>query len=268
MSQPSPKPKTQKHNSKTTSSPKIVIAIDGPAGCGKSTIAQRLAEKLGFEYLDTGAMYRALTWKALEKRIDPLDEETLTVLARESRLVFKTGRPRRSLAGGFRIFIDELDVTRAIRTFKVTDNVSAVSSLPGVRRVMVEKQRTLVEKEKNGVVVEGRDIGTVVFPQANLKIYLTATPHERAVRRQKDFLKMGRKISVAALEREIIRRDRIDSTRRDSPLTKAPGAHSIDTTNKSINQVVQEILGIGASLFATLSLRGRRSRPWQSHRNP
>lgn len=240
------------YNSKPTSSPtrtpptKIVIAIDGPAGSGKSTIARRLAGKLGFDYFDTGAMYRALTWKALKKGIDPLDEDALSSLAEKSSIKLDKSK----------IFIDGVDATRAIRTLEVTNNVSAVSSLTGVRRVMVEEQRALVEKEKDGVVVEGRDIGTVVFPQANLKIYLTATPHERAVRRQKDFSKMGREISVASLERQIIRRDRLDSTRRDSPLTKAADAHDIDTTGKTVNQVLNEILKLLPSKLSP-SLDGR-----------
>lgn len=218
---------------------KVVIAIDGPAGAGKSTVAKELAQKLGFGYIDTGAMYRALTWKALRKRISSLDEKALASLAKKSYIVFAENKERQ---GRYRVMINNVDVSRAIRNLPVTNNVSAVSSLPAVRQAMVRRQRNMVEKKKKGVVVEGRDIGTVVFPHANVKIYLTATPHERAIRRQKDFEKAGRKVSVAALEREIIRRDRMDSSRRNSPLAKASDAHLIDTTGRKVKEVVEEIL--------------------------
>lgn len=218
---------------------KVVIAIDGPAGAGKSTVAKELAQKLSFGYIDTGAMYRALTWKALRERISPLDEKALTTLTKKSYIVFAENKEK---PGRYQVMINNVDVSRAIRNLPVTNNVSAVSSLLAVRQAMVRRQRNMVEKKRKGVVVEGRDIGTVVFPHANVKIYLTATPHERAIRRQKDFEKAGRKVSVAALEREIIRRDRMDSSRRDSPLAKASDAHLIDTTGRKVKEVVEEIL--------------------------
>lgn len=218
---------------------KMVIAIDGPAGAGKSTVAIELAQRLSFGYIDTGAMYRALTWKALRERINPLDDKALASLAKKSYIVFAENKEK---PGRYRAMINNVDVSRAIRTLPVTNNVSAVSSLPAVRQAMVKRQRNMVEKKRKGVVVEGRDIATVVFPDADLKIYLTATPHERAKRRQKDFEKAGRKVSLAALEREIIRRDRMDSLRRDSPLAKASDAHSIDTTGRKVKEVVEEIL--------------------------
>lgn len=218
---------------------KMVIAIDGPAGSGKSTVAKELAQELGFGYIDTGAMYRALTWKALREKVSPLDEKALASLAKKSYIVFAENKEK---SGRYQVMINNVDVSQAIRTLPVTNNVSAVSSLPTVRQAMVKRQRNMAEKKRKGVVVEGRDIGTVVFPHADLKIYLTATPRERAKRRQRDFERAGRKVSLSALEREIIRRDRMDSSRRDSPLAKASDAHLIDTTGRKAKEVVEEIL--------------------------
>lgn len=217
----------------------MLVAIDGPAGSGKSTVAKELAARLGLDYIDTGAMYRAVTWKALKEKVGSLDERALAALAKRSYIVFAENREKR---GEYQVLINNADVTRAIRTLEVTNNVSAVSSLPGVRQALVNRQRNMVGKKRRGVVIEGRDIGTVVFPDANLKIFLTATPHERARRRQKDFERAGRKVALAALEREIIRRDRMDSSRRNSPLTKAADAHLVDTTGRPVKEVVEEIL--------------------------
>ncbi|MDI6688965.1 MAG: (d)CMP kinase [Actinomycetota bacterium] len=214
----------------------MIIAIDGPAASGKSSVAKRIAQKLGLRYIDTGAMYRALTWKALQERIDIFDEEALVALAKQVKIHFV--RPKEGIEE--RIFVDDIDVTEGIRSPKVGGAVSIVSRVPEVRRVMVEEQRALAIKD---AVVEGRDIGTVVFPDAEVKIFLTAFPSERARRRKRELEEKGHKVDITLVEREIITRDEIDSTRLASPLSKAYDALLIDTTEKSIDQVVDEILG-------------------------
>jgi cytidylate kinase len=195
-----------------------VIAIDGPAGAGKSTVSRRLAEALGLERLDTGAMYRAVAWSALHQGIDPADAEAVTGVARSARI--EVGE--RVTAGG-------VDVTEAIRSPEVNRAVSAVAANPDVRRLLVERQRRWVV-EHGGGVVEGRDIGSVVFPDASLKIYLTASPEERARRRSEEG------------SDGVARRDRLDSTRAASPLEVADGARIVDTTERSVDAVVEEVL--------------------------
>lgn len=223
----------------------MIIAIDGPAASGKSTIAKLLAGEIDFQYMDTGAMYRALTWKALKNKIDLSDSDALLLLARTSKISFsdesKDGIPRK-------IFIDDLDVSRKIRARRIENSVSLVAKVPGVRRAMVEQQRRLARKKD--YVVEGRDIGTVVFPEAEVKMFITASVRERARRRQKDLRKLGHEIGLRALEREIVARDKIDSSREASPLTRAQDAHTIDTTNKTIPQVFDRAL--------KLCLRGKQ----------
>jgi cytidylate kinase len=195
-----------------------VIAIDGPAGAGKSTVSRRLAEALGLQRLDTGAMYRAVAWSALDQGIDPTDAEAVTGIARSARI--EVGE--RVTAGG-------VDVTEAIRSPEVNRAVSAVAANPDVRQVLVERQRRWVV-EHGGGVVEGRDIGSVVFPDASLKIYLTASPEERARRRSEEG------------SDGVARRDRLDSTRAASPLEVADGARVVDTTERSVDAVVEEVL--------------------------
>lgn len=194
----------------------MIIAIDGPVAAGKSTIAKKLAQKLGYYYLDTGAMYRALTWLALKKRVPLSSEEKLAKLAKDTKIFF-------SKAG--QILVDNFEVTLAIRSPRVERFVSLVAKVPKIRKILVEKQRRLVRKKN--AVVEGRDMGTVVFPEASLKIFLTAKVSERIKR------KGGESVTI---------RDKIDSTRKSSPLLKAPEAHLIDTSGKSVAQVVAEIL--------------------------
>lgn len=215
----------------------MIIAIDGPAAAGKSTVAKSVAQKLQFRYMDTGAMYRAVTWKALHEKIDLSDPVALTALARQAKISFsrESGIPKQ-------IFIDDIDVSRKIRSPKVENTVSMVAKVPGVRQAMVEQQRKLAVT--GNYVVEGRDIGTVVFPDAHLKVFISASLQERARRRSKDMQKMGHVIDRRALEREIVTRDKIDSTRDASPLSRAKDAYLIDTTNKSIDQVVSEILDL------------------------
>jgi cytidylate kinase len=208
-----------------------VVAIDGPAGAGKSTLAQAVAEHLGLERLDTGAMYRAVAWSALEHEIDVHDDEAVAEMARRLRI-----------AVGDRVTADGRDITAAIRTASVDKAVSAVAANPEVRSTLVERQRRWVAERGSGVV-EGRDIGTVVLPDADLKIYLTARTGERARRRATE-RHDGR--SVAEIETDLQRRDRLDSTRADSPLVSpedvADDAHVIDSTGKSADEVLREVL--------------------------
>lgn len=213
----------------------MIVAIDGPAGSGKSTVAKAVAKRLGFDYADTGAMYRALTWKALEEKMGITDERMLAKLAKTTDIDI-------SYAGDEKphVAVDSLDVTQEIRSPKVSAAVSAVSKVPAVRSELVKKQRALGKRVTN-LVVEGRDIGTVVFPDAELKVYLTASVFERARRRHKELVEKGYEVSLESVERDLITRDKLDSTRRTSPLAKAADARFVDTTEKTIDQVVEEI---------------------------
>ncbi|MCL6472093.1 MAG: (d)CMP kinase [Firmicutes bacterium] len=216
----------------------MIIAIDGPAASGKSTVAKEVAKRLGYKYIDTGAMYRAVTWKALKEKIDITNEDALVALAKGSQIEISDLENNR-----FRIKIDGEDVTEAIRMPKISAAVSTVAKVPGVRAALVKKQRSYADLYPN-MVIEGRDIGTVVFPDAELKIFLSASAAERARRRYRELKEKGHKIELSAIERDIITRDKIDSTRATGPLMKAPDAHTIDTTGKTIGQVVQEIINM------------------------
>ncbi|MFN3134474.1 MAG: (d)CMP kinase [Candidatus Kryptonium sp.] len=213
---------------------KIIIAIDGPAGSGKSTTARLLAQKLGYTYIDTGAMYRALTLKVLESNVDPSDEDSIVKLAENTKidLVYENGN--------LKVILDDRDVTDKIRTPEVTSLVSIVSAHPKVRDIMVKKQREL--GKDGGVVIDGRDIGTVVFPNADLKIFMTADVKERAKRRQKELISKGFKIEIEKLIKEIEERDELDSKREIAPLKKADDAIEIDTTNLTIEEQVELVL--------------------------
>lgn len=214
----------------------LIIAIDGPSASGKSTTAKLVAERLGYTYLDTGAMYRALTWKALRQGVNGGNEDRLCQLASSLQLVlsFKDGR--------LRVFMDGEEVSREIRSPQVSQMVSIVSRHPRVRRIMVGRQRRI--GEKGGVVVEGRDIGTVVFPQADLKIYLDADPQERARRRMKELRARGINSPLDEQLSSLAARDRLDSQRKDSPLRKADDAIPIDTTHLSIEEEVRAVLDL------------------------
>lgn len=208
---------------------KIIIAIDGPAGSGKSTTARLVAQKLGYTYIDTGAMYRALTLKVIESNVDPNDEDSIVKLAENTRidLIYENGN--------LKVILDNRDVSDKIRTPEVTSLVSVVSAHPKVRDIMVKKQREL--GKDGGVVIDGRDIGTVVFPNADLKIFMTADVKERAKRRQKELKAQGFEIEIEKLIKEIEERDEFDSNREISPLKKADDAIEIDTTNLTIERV-------------------------------
>jgi cytidylate kinase len=204
-----------------------VIAIDGPAGSGKSTVARRVATRLGLAYLDTGAMYRAVAFAAIRRGIDPEDAATVARLAEQVELV----------VGEDSVVVDGVDATIEIRSPEVTRAVSVVAANPGVRRELVRRQQEWGAAHGGGVI-EGRDIGSVVFPDADVKVYLTADDRERAARRSKEMLDM-RFDQVAA---DIARRDHADSTRAASPLAAAPDAVILDTTGRDIGDVVETVL--------------------------
>lgn len=212
----------------------IVIAIDGPAAAGKSTTARLVADRLGYLHIDTGAMYRAVTLRVLEEKI-PLDEvERIGALAQKTQIKLERTE------GGSRVYVDGRDVTRSIRSAQVTQSVSAVSSYQRVRDVLVREQRKIARG--GGVVLEGRDIGTVVLPNADLKIYMVARVTERVRRRKKELEAVGVDVDSSRLEKEIIERDRLDSTREASPLRRAPEAIEVDTSSMSIEEQVQFVV--------------------------
>ncbi|MFB3826359.1 MAG: (d)CMP kinase [Bryobacteraceae bacterium] len=212
---------------------RVVIAIDGPAGAGKSTIARRLAVRLGYTYVDTGAMYRAVALWALRRNMDPSDALRMEPLARAAEI---------ALAAPGRVWLNGEEVTDAIRTHEVSQAASVIAAISGVRRALVEKQRDLAAR--NSVVMEGRDIGTVVFPGAEIKIFLDAGPHERVRRRVAESEQKGETVSAAAVAEQMRERDRRDSTRADAPLTQAPDAVYVDSTGLSIDEVEECILRI------------------------
>ena len=210
------------------------MAIDGPASSGKSTVAKIIAKRFGYVYCDTGAMYRSVTWAALENGIDVSDTKQVIDLARRIKITFEPGQPDQ------RVFVDGHEVTKDIRTEKIAANVSAVAAIPEVRAQMVEQQRQIAQA--GGIVMDGRDIGTTVLPDAQVKVFLVASAHERARRRYEENLQKGLATqSLDELETAIKLRDQKDSTRKVSPLTQAKDAILIDTTSLTIDQVVDEI---------------------------
>jgi CMP/dCMP kinase len=214
---------------------KINIAIDGPAGAGKSTVAKIVANRLGLVYIDTGAMYRALTWKALAQKVDLLDEQLLTELAGCTEITLALAP-----SGPIIVSCDDQDVSEEIRNQEVTGAVSTVASVAGVRRRMVELQQKMAAQ--GGVVMDGRDIGTHVLPNAEYKFFLTATLQQRARRRWLELKAKGQQIDLAVLEQQIAERDRLDSSRETAPLVAAADAIWIDTDTLSIEEVVEKII--------------------------
>jgi cytidylate kinase len=213
----------------------IIIAIDGPAASGKSTLAKYLADKLGFLYVDTGAMYRAITYYALENKIEENEKEVVEA-ARKIDLNLKYHD------GITRVFINNEEVTNDIRTPRVNAKVSDISKIKDVRTELVKLQQKL--GHNNNLVVEGRDTTTVVFPNADLKIFLTAEVKERSKRRFLEFKEKGIEINIDEVEKNLTNRDMIDSSRDVSPLKKAKDAIEVDTTNLTIQQEVDRILNI------------------------
>lgn len=210
----------------------LIIAIDGPSGAGKGTISRTISQQLGYRHIDTGAMYRAVGWKAVHDGLALDDEPAVVVLAQRAELVVEGGV----------VSIDGHDVTRAIRTPEMDKTAAAVARLPKLREVLVARQRAL--GANGGVVMEGRDITTVVFPNADLKIYLDASAEERARRRLNDPAHASGEQGQAAVAAAIAARDKSDSTRSASPLTVAPDAVYIDTTGMPIDAVVAQVIAL------------------------
>ncbi|MBI4469909.1 MAG: (d)CMP kinase [Acidobacteria bacterium] len=213
---------------------RLIIAIDGPSAAGKSTISRLLARRLGLQFINTGAMYRAVAYKASRSGVDVFDTGSISRLADQSNIELK-GDP-----DDLRIFCDGEDVTRALRSPEVSRLSSIVSAVPGVRRAMVAAQRKM--GERGGVVLEGRDIGTQVFPQADYKFFLVADPEVRARRRWEEERTAGHELTFDQLRSEIDERDRRDETRGDSPLRRASDAILIDSSKLTIEEVVEQIL--------------------------
>ena len=212
----------------------MIIAIDGPAGSGKSTIARLIAKDKGLIYLDTGAMYRLVTLKALNKGI--LGNNDLNYLEEIKKLLDNLNIDIKE--NGF--YLDDVDVSEEIRKPVVSENVSDVAAIREVREKMVDLQRKF--SESKNVILDGRDIGTVVFPNADLKIFLVADARERAKRRYRELIQKGENVEIEEIYENILKRDKIDSTRKESPLKKAKDAVEVDTTSKSIEEVKNEIL--------------------------
>ena len=206
------------------------IAIDGPVASGKSAVGRLVARELGYRFIDTGLMYRAVTWLAIERKVDPADETALARLAEGMRITID----------GERVVVDGADVTDGLRSTGVGEAVSLVSRVPGVRDAMVARQREMARE--GGAVMAGRDIGTVVLPDAPLKVYLDASPEERVRRRHAELVALGRRETVDQVREELALRDAIDSGREVSPLRPAEDAIIIHTDHLSVDEVVEQIL--------------------------
>ncbi|MFZ5644157.1 MAG: (d)CMP kinase [Bacillota bacterium] len=215
--------------------PKVSIAIDGPAGAGKSTVAKGVARALGYKYVDTGAMYRALTLLAIEKNIDLNNTLALGELAKNTKIDIIDNSEKRVT-----VLLNGVDVTDSIRSPLVTKSVSDVAKVPEVRSVLVEAQKNMALD--GGVVMEGRDIGTVVLPHARYKFFIVASPLERAKRRAKDLVNLGFQVDIEKLAEDIQKRDYIDSNREVNPLKPAEDARIIDCTNMTAQQVVDMLV--------------------------
>ena len=208
----------------------LVIAVDGPAGAGKSTIAKIIAKRLNINYIDTGAMYRAITYKCLKNNVDINNEEEVIKIAQNTDIDFRDNN----------LYLDKEIVNEEIRTIEVSNKVSNVAKIKEVRYLMVDVQREI--GKRNSVILDGRDIGSYVFPNADYKFYLIATPEERGIRRFKELTEKGYDTSLEEIIKDIVRRDEIDSNREFAPLVKAEDAIEIDTTGKSIDEVVDYVL--------------------------
>lgn len=220
----------------------LIITIDGPAGSGKSTTARLVAEGLDYLYLDSGALYRAITLAVLQAGIDPNDAERVTELAQSVSLELRSG------GNGLQVLLDQEDVTDAIRMPAVTDAIAPIAANPGVRSALLDLQKHLAAT--GGVVAEGRDMGTVVFPQADLKIFMVATIDERARRRQQELEEKGIRVSLQELKGSICERDKNDSSRAHGPLARPENAVVVDTSTMTIDQQVELILKKAGELEA------------------
>jgi len=213
---------------------RLIVAIDGPAGAGKSTVAKRLAKELGYTYMDTGAMYRAFAWKVRQGGIELEDEEKLREALRQTNIELSEHE------GNPKVLLDGRDVTAEIRKPELSQWASKISALGPVRQRMVELQRAM--GARGGVVAEGRDIGTVVFPQADVKVFLTAGPEERAKRRFAELQGQGKQVSLDETLEEMVERDRRDQERALAPLRRAEDAMAIDSTGRTVDRVMEQIM--------------------------
>jgi cytidylate kinase len=225
---------------KITSQTPSIIAIDGPAASGKSTIGLRLAEVLGYIFFDTGVMYRAITWLALERGIDVHDEGAVTALAEETQI--DVAPASKSDGRACDVLVNGRDITSETRTRKVDANVSIVAAYRGVRKALSQQQRRVGQRGK--IVMVGRDIGTVVLPEADLKIYLDATAEERARRRYDEIIAQGGKTDYEGILKRVVERDRIDSTRAVAPLKAAEDAVVLDSDKLNADEVFEQILAL------------------------
>ena len=213
---------------------RAIISIDGPAGAGKTSIAKIVSKRLGYDYIDTGAMYRAISWKAFRKKIDLKAKQQLINMVKGTRIELK------DRVGKLKICLDGKNVTNKIRNRRFAESASILGTIPEVREHLLKIQRRL--GSSGGIVVEGRDIGTVVFPRADYKFYLDASIKERALRKYRELKAKGQKVGLAELEKAIRSRDRRDRTRGVAPLKRAPDAIVIDSTDMSKKEVVEFIL--------------------------
>jgi len=215
----------------------MIIAIDGPAGSGKSTVSKLVAKRLGLLYVDTGAMYRAITLKAMKVGADLNDTEALAKIASESEIRLIPDNDN-----NLKVLLDGKDVTEAIRTPELTKNIKYVARVPGVRKEMVKMQRKVAQKSAKGAVLEGRDIGTAVFPDTKYKFYLDADFSERAKRRHKELVETGQSITLSEVENDAAQRDKSDIVRSVAPLEKAEDARLINTTKMTVDEVAEKII--------------------------
>jgi CMP/dCMP kinase len=213
----------------------FIVAIDGTAASGKSTTARGVAKALGFFYLDTGAMYRAVTYKIITEKVDIKDINILKELLNRTTIEFRKSNDGRNL-----IFLDNIDITRQIRMPEIDAMVSPVSAIPEVREKMVAEQHRITQ-DKN-IVVEGRDIGSVVFPNADIKFYLDCSLDERTIRRERQLHRKSNDVSADKIKTNLAQRDQIDSSRETSPLKQTPDAVYLDTTNLTINEEIQFVV--------------------------
>ncbi|HAJ33369.1 MAG TPA: (d)CMP kinase [Candidatus Atribacteria bacterium] len=219
----------------------LIIAIDGPAAVGKSTIGKLIARELGLLYIDTGAIYRAITWKVLKNNININDEEMISNLVSDTCITIERAN-NKSLNNYYHIFVDGEDVTEEIRNPRIDQNVSQIARLPKIRKQLIYLQKELAEK--GNIVMEGRDIGSVILPQADIKFYFTASEEERIKRRYKELINKGYSVDYEEVKKQIMQRDEIDRKRKYAPLIKARDAILIDSTEKSIEEIKDKILKI------------------------
>src|SRR5579859_6263380 len=232
--------------------PKLTIAIDGPAGSGKSSVARVVAGMLGYLYLDSGAMYRALALKALQRNVPLDDERQLTKLANETHIELRSPTVEQQQSGiKNRVFHDGQEVTQEIRTAEVAQAASRLATITGVRAVLVAEQQRA--GASGGVVMEGRDIGTVVFPKAELKIFLEATPEARAERRWKEHSEKGERLALAEVVKEVRERDKRDIERKVSPLRRAADAVLVDNTAMDVEETARLIIMLAGEREKELS---------------